>query len=133
MKNILTQFRHDGKRYWVKNSEERWITLSPAAITVGIVLAKGISKKEAVSIRKGLKEASKAVDDPIWREEVDWLDFTKCRHLFLNGDVVHFCDPRSGESKKSMSIPSFNRLLKERFPSKRQTPEGYYGFGLFIV
>jgi len=131
MNELLEKFRFDGKRYWMKSRDGRWLTFPTDSINNAIAIELDVSTKEARKLRESVKSDSKDIDDPAWREEVAWLDFTKGRNLYLVGDKVEFCNRQSGNSTRSMKIADFNRVLQQRFPSKVQAPdEG--GFGLLL-
>jgi len=120
---LLEKYRCDGKRYWMRYPDGKWLTLPAVDIALSIRIDLKTKGKEAMMLRQALKHLSKSVDDPAWRGEVAWLEFTKGRKLYLVFDRVEFCDPYSGDSKRSMKTEDFNRVIAKRFPNKRQVPQ----------
>jgi len=120
---LLQKYRYDGKRFWFRDAKGHWYTSSASSIKLFLAVERNIPKTQAARLRDSLKAASRTVNDPEWDEEVRWLDFTKSRQLYVGFGTIEFCDRYSGESKRSMKLPEFNKKLRKEFPSKGQVPE----------
>jgi len=123
MSDLLRKYRHDGKRYWLKDARGIWCPISAGSMTLQLTVNLKIPEKQAVPVRKSLKVASNKANDPEWAEQVRWRNFTEGRELYVFLGKVAFCDPSSGWSKRSMKIRAFNKKLRRDFPSKPQIPE----------